>query len=65
MSVKLLLYKSITWRLVAILTSLMLGLMLGLSVPKSILLTVILNTVNAIAYFIHDYIWLIFIKRAK
>lgn len=60
---KIILYKSITWRVLAIITSYLMGMFFGLGLIKSLVLTVILNLINAIAYATHEWLWLKFYKK--
>jgi uncharacterized membrane protein len=50
-------YKSITWRISMLVSSYFTGLFLGLSSKKAIGLTIALNIINTVIYYIHEKIW--------
>jgi len=62
-SKKIILYKSITWRILAVITSYFMGMFFGLGFVKSVVLTVVLNLINAIAYATHEWLWIKFYKK--
>lgn len=52
------LLKSMTWRLVAIVSTLLIGYWLTRSWEFALSLTVVSNVINFILYYVHERVWL-------
>jgi len=55
--IKQVLIKCISWRITAILTSIIIGTICGLSTNQNLLMALLLNIVNMIIYYFHEIIW--------
>jgi uncharacterized membrane protein len=57
-----LILKSITWRVLALVSSYTIAILFGLSSKQALAITIILNILNHGMYLMHDYIWLLIDK---
>lgn len=57
MNTKIIILKSITWRILILTVTYIISMICGLKTKQAIMITIIFNVVNMVLYFLHEKVW--------